>query len=87
MPFTGMAQDTNPLEYDLRFYYDSSDNLIATATYKRDPARDDSAKTDIPATPASDTDLVWIDWVDDDGATVDTSKTRVFWARAYGGAQ
>jgi len=76
-----MINDDNTKAYDLGYYYDSSDNLLAVIAYTPDTDRDASARADLPA---DDSEVAWIDWWSDgQGGTVDTTKTKIAWARTF----
>ena len=76
-----MINDDNTKAYDLAYYYDSSDVLLAVVAYTQDTNRDASARADLPA---DDTEVAWIDWWNTNSSgTVDTTKTKIAWARTY----
>lgn len=75
-----MILDDTETNYDLGVYYDSSSNLIATIAYAPDADRDHTARADLPA---DDTDVIWVRWSNNVNATVDTTKTQIFWRRSY----
>jgi len=77
-----LVNDDNSKGYDVGYYYDSSDNLLAIIGYTPDATRTfSSAKKTFPTT---DDDVLWIDWWGDgQSGTVDTTKTKMKWARTY----
>ena len=76
-----MINDDNSKAYDLGYYYDSSDVLLAVIGYAPDSNRNLTARNDLPV---ADTDVKWIDWWNSgQSGTVDTTKTKMKWTRTY----